>query len=679
MISAKPVLGQSRLRRAMAFLLLSVLVGSSPASGADTFSFERRLEVKLAGSRNAERPYTRAQVAGAWREILGSTGRLALERRSLFVGPGGRLFVAAEVPEALASSPRDLDVYVLRDGSWEKRGELQYEPGASTVVSRTFVLPDLPVGVIDTEVHVRGVHRADWQELNTAPITIPKDGSLRMGFGLEGVDRDRAVPIEVVIGMRYGEDKQKVLFHRDIKPQKGRTTWQEVEFDLSRMAGSEATFVFRSRPTSEDGPAPGVVWGAPEVSFELERKAFPILAMVSLDSLRTGSLGIFGSEAGSSPFIDRYFAKHGAAFTRALAAATTTLPSHMSLMTSLNPSVHQVTNETRSLASDVPTLASLLKKAGWNTVAFTDGGALAGEFGFARGFDLYDEGSAIFPPKKNQPNAIDRASAWLRKYQGGPVFVFVHSYASRPFSFTPVRGAHETGTTRSYRSAVSEVDASLKVFVDTMNKVGAAERSIIAVTSGHAEEFGEHGALGHGTQLYEESIRVPLLIAGGRIRGGKRYQDPVGLIDVAPTLLGLAGLEVPREMQGRSLARALTGGRFSSLPYRFSEAHRTKRLTAVGRLQSFSPPSFTVRDGRYKVMMHGNGGRGTSFEAYDLVEDPGERRNLAGKRMPNWASRLVRVLTNYPGICRRLEKRSGGTPRLDATDRAKLRVLGYAE
>ncbi len=668
-----------RVQAALALAVAAALLAPGPVVAEDSWSLERSIPVKLAGAREADAPYARSKVAGAWREILGSTGRLSLERRQLWVGPAGRLFVAAEVPEALANQHRDLDIYLLRDGAWEKRGELAWDPSQSSrIVSRTLLLPDLPEGAVDCEVHVRGVHRADWQELISAPVPVAPKARMRMGFGLEGVDGERAVPIEVVIGLTTNKGGKKVLFHREIKPAEGRTTWQEVEFDLSSYAGSDATFVFRSRPTSTDGPAPGVVWGAPEVSFELERKAYPIVALVSVDSLRASSLGIYGSKGGDTPFLDSWFGKHGAAFTAAVSPAVTTLPAHMTLMTSLNPCVHGVTSEDLTLASNVPTLASLLSKAGWETVAFTDGGALAGEFGFARGFDRYDEGDRSFPPSTKAPNAIDRATAWLRKREGGgPVFVFIHTYSARPFSFLPVRSAREAGPTREYRTRVREVDASLKVFASTMSKRGEADRSLFVVTSGHGEEFGEHGALGHGTQLYEESARVPLLVAGGRVRGGRRFDEPVGLIDVAPTLLDLLDVEVPNELQGKSVARPLTGGRFTTLPYRFVEAHRPKRLTGLGRVVELGSPAFAVRDGRYKVVMNGTGGRGTTWEAYDLGSDAGERRNLAGNRMPRWADRLAKVLQNYPGICRRLARRTGAAPRLDAADREKLSLLGY--
>ncbi|MFT4570436.1 MAG: arylsulfatase A-like enzyme [Hyphomicrobiaceae bacterium] len=678
MNSAKLAPSRLRLLLILVLALLTVPGGRVLAQAADPFSLERHIEVKLAGVRNAERPYTRTRIANQWREVLGSTGRLALERRSLWVGPGGRLFVAAEVPEALASTARDLDVFVLRDGAWEKRGELRFEPSSSSrVVSRTLVLPDLPEGAIDSEVHVRGVHRADWQELTSAPVPIPKGARLRMGFGLEGVTRDRKVPVEIVIGAQGDDGTKKVLFNKTIKPQEGHTSWREADFSLSAFAGSDASFVFRSRPASDEGPAPGVVWGAPEVTFEIERKPFPVLTMVSVDSLRTGSLGIFGAKQAPSPFIDKYFGKQGAAFTRALSSAVTTLPAHMSLMTSLNPSVHGVTDENRTLAADVPTLATLLKKAGWTTVAFTDGGALAGEFGFARGFDRYDEGGARFPPAANVPNAVDRATAFLREYQGGPIFVFIHTYATRPFTFTAVRGSRDIGTSREYRSRVLEIDSSLELYVKTALKVGVRDRSFVTLTSGHGEEFGEHGGLGHGTQLYEESIRVPWLIAGGPVRGGQRVEEPVGLVDIAPTLLGLVGVEVPSEMQGRSLATPLKAGYFTALPYRFTEAHRGKRLTAAGRLLGWHPPAYAVREGHYKVIMNGSGTRGTTFEAYDLSADPAERRNLAGRNKPDWASRLERVVSNYPNICRRLQRREGPRVRLDANDAAKLRTLGY--
>ena len=117
--------------------------------------------------------------------------------------------------------------------------------------------------------------------------------------------------------------------------------------------------------------------------------------------------------------------------TQAIAQSVTTLPSHLTLLTGVNPMSHGVVDETHSLGPGVATLAQVLRDNGWHTAAFTEGGALAGELGFRRGFDVYDEGSSTeIDPSAS--DAIGRAKRWLDDYSGAPLFVFIHTYATRP-------------------------------------------------------------------------------------------------------------------------------------------------------------------------------------------------------------------------------------------------------
>src|SRR5690606_8601030 len=131
--------------------------------------------------------------------------------------------------------------------------------------------------------------------------------------------------------------------------------------------------------------------------------------------------------------------------------------------------------------------------------------------------------------------------------------------------------------------------------------------------TGHGEEFFEHGAAGHGTQLYDETVRVPLLLRGERIEETGRHSVAVGLVDVAPTILELVRLRAPSGMQGRSFAPVIESGRGVLAAPRFTEARRPVRLTSEGKLLLWGPPSFAVRDGTRKVIWN-SGGDG-SYEA----------------------------------------------------------------
>ena len=169
-----------------------------------------------------------------------------------------------------------------------------------------------------------------------------------------------------------------------------------------------------------------------------------------------------------------------------------------------------------------------------------------------------------------------------------------------------------------------------------------------------------------------------MLFRGANVRSGRRHDLTVGLIDLAPTLIDLAGGTVPAGMRGRSFADTLRGGRAPRMPHRFVEAHARARRRADGSLAPWTPPAFAVREAGHKVTMHVATGGLPAFEAYDLGVDPTERQNLLDvPRPPEWATRLKRVVQNYPMVCDRLGARPGPAPGLDSVDREKLRALGY--
>jgi len=340
--------------------------------------------------------------------------------------------------------------------------------------------------------------------------------------------------------------------------------------------------------------------------------------------------------------------------------------------------VHGVVDETRSLASSIPTLAEALHKEGWRTAAFTDGGALAGEFGFKRGFDSFDEGAAL-EVSPQSADALERATRWLEQYSGEPLFLFVHTYRTRPVHVGEDAGDEMVRERQiaAYVEQVRAADRSLGKLIEVTKGRVVEDKSLYVVTSGHGEEFYEHGAAGHGTQLYEESLRVPLLLRGGRVEKGGRYDTEVGLIDLAPTILDLVGADVPEGMQGKSFYRVVHSGRSLEMPPRFAEAYRPLRLLQNGVLTDWQAPAYSVREGSYKVIFHA-GGKG-ELEAYDLSADRRERRNLVDQsRPPDWVLRLGAMARGYPALAAKTARQRPSKVELTPANRSRLESLGYA-
>lgn len=495
------------------FLTLSAMVGTvltcATAHAEDRFTYTMRRELHAVDvASGAEMPLASEKVGGDSRRTLGVTGRVAIARRKTMVEDGGQVFVFAEVPEALASKPHDLDVLIDGKDGMRVRGSIPFEPKDSRRVSRLFVLPELEPGPALVEIHARGVHVAEWQEITTEEVVVSRNARLHFGYTLEG-SVAKGPAVEVAVEARPSEGSPVVVMSRKVAA--GTTKWKEESEDLDDLAGRKVRFVFRSRPADGDttGGAPGVVWGAPTIEIEEKRRAYPVIVLVSLDSLRTSSVGLYsgatskrggfldgmlGRGGSATPFLDDFFGD-GAIMMQAATQSATTLPAHLTMMTGLSPLSHGVVDERHSLGPDVFTLAEALRARGWHTAAFTEGGALAGELGFRRGFDVYDEGAStdIDPAHSD---SIGRARKWLEDYSGAPLFLFVHTYATRPVhsgvDATRDPKARERQLDR-YADQLRAADRALRgLFESTEGRIDEGN-ALFIVTTGHGEEFFEIG------------------------------------------------------------------------------------------------------------------------------------------------------------------------------------------
>jgi arylsulfatase A-like enzyme len=335
-----------------------------------------------------------------------------------------------------------------------------------------------------------------------------------------------------------------------------------------------------------------------------------------------------------------------------------------------------VIDESRAIPPDLATLAEALQSEGWTTAAFTEGGALAAELGFGRGFHVFDEGSAGHVSPENA-DALERATRWLDRHSEHPAFLFVHTYRTRPVH-TGADARVESVHRRELAAMVEQVrsaDAAVGKLLATLEGRAIEDQSLYVLTSGHGEEFFEHGAAGHGTHLYEETMRVPLLMRGSKL-ARRRPQAVVGLLDVAPTILDLVGVPVPRSMQGMSFSRIVRGQKPSVAVPMYCEARRPLRLLADGTLQEWGGAAFAVRENDLKLIVDGSGKK---MQAYDLSRDPREQDDLFASGVgPDWARRLARNVAAYRDLAQR---QAAQAPRASLTEdnRRRLRSLGYLQ
>jgi arylsulfatase A-like enzyme len=378
------------------------------------------------------------------------------------------------------------------------------------------------------------------------------------------------------------------------------------------------------------------------------------IVLISIDTLRADHLGSYGYSRETSPFLDQLAAR-GTRFEQAVSTASWTLPSHASMLTGLYPSSHRAVDADSSIAPSASTVAELLQAEGFATGAVVTSWFVSANYGFDRGFDWFQnlDQSAHETARKtvDAREVVDLAEEWLAERADQRFFLFLHlydtHYAYRPPPPYKERFATDyTGRRRKYRSynfykrhpptserlafeesmydgEIRYVDDQLARFYDILGGLGLNENTVIIVTSDHGEEFGERGSWGHGHTLFEEQVHVPLLVAGPGIAGPQTISGQVGLVDLPPTLLELAGLSPPSGLHGRSLAPLLRGETGAG---RSAAASGRPALLETSR---FDTNLIGLRRRGWKLLIDLETGQESLF---DLSADPGETQNLVSDR-----------------------------------------------
>lgn len=448
----------------------------------------------------------------------------------------------------------------------------------------------------------------------------------------------------------------------------------------------------------------------------------PDIVLVTLDTTRFDAMG-FNRPAGAhdparstTPFLDR-LSTHAVRFSDATAPAPHTHPSVASMLTGLDPAVHGSVSTAPLLARGVVTLAEHLRARGYATAGFLDNPWLGEAFGLARGYE-HLEASA-------RP---ERVIAWLEEPREEPVFLHVHLFhphgpyerrdvealggpraapAARArigdrFDANRIRAGEVPGThgltegeldwlRELYHSEVRAMDADVAAVIE---HVSARHRSgrpkLIAVASDHGEEFDERGSLHHSHTVHQELVHVPLLIVppGGQPHGPREVSVPVGLVDLAPTLLDLAGLPpLPNEGSGESLGPLIRG---EGLMRGGDAAPRaTPRLLVSQREQHAGGRRLlAARMGPWKLHVRTPpaplGAPLAPTEELDVAlfhlgEDPGERNDLASVH-PRRVEELLTELRRWDAEARARALALGARPgeaTVPAAVEAELRALGY--
>ena len=387
------------------------------------------------------------------------------------------------------------------------------------------------------------------------------------------------------------------------------------------------------------------------------------LLLVTIDTLRADRLGCYGYSQIETPNLDK-IARQGVLFENAVAPAPLTAPSHASMMTGVYPTVHKVRNTGGFVLSpSQPKLSKILQDQGWDTAAFIGSSVLKGRFGFNQGFAVYDDemptsasGSAVAEPERRAGEVVDRAVKWLDAQSGKPFFLWVHVYDPH-IPYDPPAPFREKYRDRPYDGEIAYTDQQLGRLFDTVARKSRPENTLIAVLSDHGESFSEHGEYTHGVFLYDTTLRIAFLMAGGPIPAGLRVKQQARTVDLLPTVLELMGLKAPQGMQGTSLAPAFRG---KEVPTAYSYAETLFPKFNMGWAEIRA-----MRTNRWKYI------RAPKPELYDLAQDPAETTNV----IANHAAEAQELEAQLKAVSAGAEKVAPAP--MDPRTMQQLRSLGY--
>ncbi|HTO76522.1 MAG TPA: sulfatase-like hydrolase/transferase [Thermoanaerobaculia bacterium] len=365
----------------------------------------------------------------------------------------------------------------------------------------------------------------------------------------------------------------------------------------------------------------GVVLGAAGCRGHATFPKAPVL-VISIDTLRADHLPAYGYHDVATPALDA-LRRDAVLFENAYSHVPLTLPSHVTMLTGQLPPQSGVRDNTGYVLSpDHPTLAERLGRSGYACGAAVSAVVLAKTSRIDRGFDFYDDNVEAAAP--GMPlGAIQRsgfeteriAEDWVGAHAGRPFFFFLHLYEPHT-PYAPPEPFASTYRERPYDGEIATADAIVAKFLAFLKARNLYDSAVVILMSDHGEGLGDHGEQEHGLLLYRESLHVPLLVKlPGARRAGESVARPVGLVDVFPTVLELVGLETPPGIAGSPLLATAAGPR--------DKARAIYSETLFPRYHFGWSDLAALTDDRYSYI------HGPRAELFDIVADPGEKRDLS--------------------------------------------------
>jgi len=558
----------------------------------------------------------------------------------------------------------------------------------------------------DTELPYWGTTRtsvnlgAERQAMTFAtPVTfrwyaeIPESGRLVYGVGQEG----EAGGTARVFVTPEGGQRAKVAEHALT------ASWHDENVDLSRFAGEVVQIELLA-----EGGSGRVAWAQPRVMMpppeapDIDEARNVVVVLV--DTLRASKLHPWNPRSRvQTPVLDA-LAEESAVFERGQSTENWTKPAVGAILTGLHPMDHGARTQSAVLSDRALMLSEHFESNGFATGGFIANGYISDRFGFDQGWDRYKNFIRESGASSEAEDVFREAGDWALEHRDERFFLYVHtidphvpydpeeefvSMYDRRSSYDGQVRPRMTGEllanakkrppevtftqsdvirlTALHDGEITQHDRHMGTFIDRLKEAGLWEDTVFVFVSDHGEEFNEHGSWGHGHSVYQELLHVPFMLHREGI-AGRRIPTTVSTMDIAPTVLELAGVEAMPNVAGRSLVPLLYGQPMEGPALAMSEFLDERRVITAGR---------------WKFLVRGN----LTASMFDLEEDPGEENQLELNAHPI-AARYLRVMQGqFLGASNRADwldadqqqgtRLDAGEVQMDDELQQQLRELGY--
>ena len=541
-------------------------------------------------------------------------------------------------------------------------------------------------------------------------INIPPESLLEFGLGALKGENTNVFPHVVFKILVEDEKNKKVLYEKQFPPPSSDQQNQLIleKIDMSEFAKKNIKLTFLterlSRVHDESLEADVFSYWFNPIIYQSSPEKLKII-LVSIDTLRADRLGCYGYSRDTSPNLDE-LAKESVLFRNVYAQSPWTLPSHVSILYSLNSASHQVYYHYQKIDESLPSLASYLRKSNFITYAFTGGGNVSSSYGFSKGFDWYGEPvrgkhEHLLPDEAGK--LFEYTSGWLKKNKDKQLFLFLHTYQTHgPYdcpspwnrAFLDEKAKWESLNLRKYlekkenshsftqdeiQNIMSLYDGEvkytdevlLKPLISLLKELGIYKNTLLIITSDHGEEFSDHGGWEHGHTLYDELLRVPLIIKFPDSQfKGKEVSSICRSIDIMPTILEFASVKFKKNhLDGKSLRNLILKKETKDRNFISDLAHK--------EILDPCPSLIATNHNKYKLILDKTSEGTKNIELYDLSRDPEETTNILRKE-GKVGRALFNFITDYYNkkkkTKRKIEKIS-----LDENLKEKLKALGYVK